>query len=76
MSKGEEIASEVSGLTDDLFRTIIDPSSSKALAHDDLARSIGVGGLPSREEAIAILEKEVLAPVRDLNGPDLWRWQM
>lgn len=59
----------------DLLETIMDPSSSRAIPPADLARSMGIGALPTREEAIATLEKEVLAPVRDLSGVDLWRWQ-
>jgi antiviral helicase SKI2 len=67
---------EASGqLDENLLRTISGPSASDAIPPADLARSMGIGGLPTKEEAIKALEAEVLAPVRDLSGPELWRWQ-
>lgn len=58
----------------ELLHTASDPSSS-TLSSDQLAKKLGIDGLPTREEALKILEDEVLAPVRDLSGPDLSRWQ-
>lgn len=58
-----------------LLQTISHPSSGDALSPTELARSMGLDGLPNREEAKATLEKEVLAPVQDLSGGELWRWQ-
>lgn len=47
---------------------------------DSLLEAIGTASgpaqqPPSKEQAIAELEKEVLAPVTDLSS-DLWRWQV
>lgn len=58
----------------ELLNTASDPSSS-TLSSDKLAKKLGIDGLPTREEALKILEDEILAPVRDLSGPDLPRWQ-
>jgi antiviral helicase SKI2 len=58
----------------ELLRTAADPSSS--FSTDELGEVLGISRLPSREEALASLEKEVLAPVKDLSGPELWRWQV
>lgn len=59
----------------DLLQTAADPSSS-SLRTDELASALGIARLPSKEEAFEVLEKELLAPVRDLSGPELWRWQV
>jgi antiviral helicase SKI2 len=59
----------------DLIHTLSDPSSSDALASDTLASAIGIAELPNGEEAITLVEKEILAPVHDLNE-GLWRWQV
>lgn len=58
----------------ELLNTASKPSSS-TVSSDQLAKKLGIDGLPTREEALKILEDEILAPVRDLNGPDLSRWQ-
>jgi antiviral helicase SKI2 len=49
--------------------------ASDALPMDDLAASLGVGEHSDAQNAIENLEKEVLAPVKDLND-ELWRWQV
>lgn len=59
----------------ELLRTATDPTSSSAMSSDRLAKKLGIDGLPSREEALQILEEELLAPAKDLSGPDLSRWQ-
>lgn len=58
----------------ELLNTASNPSSS-TVSSDQLAKKLGIDGLPTREEALKILEDEILAPVRDLSGPDLSRWQ-
>lgn len=58
----------------ELLQTASDPSSS-TVSSDQLAKKLGIDGLPTREEALKILQDEILAPVRDLSGPDLSRWQ-
>lgn len=68
------------GLTGSIFlelsRIAADPSSSSSLSSDQLASRLGIDGLPTKEDAIALLETEVLAPVRDLSDPELSAWQM
>jgi hypothetical protein len=59
----------------ELLRTATNPTSSSAMSSDRLAKKLGIDGLPSREEAFQILEEELLAPAKDLSGPDLSRWQ-
>lgn len=58
----------------DLLRTASDPTSS-TVTSDQFAKKLGIDGLPTREEALKVLEDEILAPVRDLSGPELSRWQ-
>jgi antiviral helicase SKI2 len=59
----------------ELLNTATEPSSSNAISSDRLAQKLGIDGLPDREEALKLLEQEILAPVRDLSGPGLSRWQ-
>lgn len=59
----------------ELLRTAGDPSSSK-LTLDGLASSLGMNGLPSKEDIFDQLEKDILAPVRDLSSEDIGRWQV
>lgn len=59
----------------ELLLTARDPSSS-SLSTKELASALGVGHLPSKEEIFELLEKELLAPVKDLSGTELWRWQV
>jgi hypothetical protein len=59
----------------ELLKTATDPTSSSAISSDRLAKKLGIDGLPNRDEALQLLEQEILAPVRDLNGPDISRWQ-
>lgn len=58
-----------------LLHTAADPSSSSH-STDQLAKVLGIAGLPSKDEAFELLEREILAPVKDLSGPELWRWQV
>lgn len=66
---------EEAGLDEKLLRTISDPSSTEAYSTTELARSMGIDGLPTKEVVIEGMEKEILAPIRDLSGAELWRWQ-
>jgi antiviral helicase SKI2 len=59
-----------------VLETIRDPSSSSAIPSTELASKLGLQLGSSRDEAILLLDKEILAPVRDLSGPELWRWQV
>jgi hypothetical protein len=59
----------------ELLNTAANPSDSIAISSDRLAKKLGIDGLPDREEALRLLEQEILAPVRDLNGPGLSQWQ-
>lgn len=60
----------------DVLLAASDPASSKGLSADDLAISLGINDLPSADEAIAKIEQTVLAPVKDLSGSELYKWQM
>ena len=59
----------------ELLRTAASPTTA-SLTPDELASSLGIADVPSRAEALRLLEKEVLAPVCDLGGDELWRWQV
>jgi antiviral helicase SKI2 len=59
----------------ELLNTARDPSDSNAISSDRLAKKLGIDGLPDRQEALKLLEEEILAPVRDLSGPGLSQWQ-
>ena len=59
----------------ELFNTATNPTSANAIPSDRLAKKLGIDGLPDREQALKLLEEEVLAPVRDLSGPGLSQWQ-
>lgn len=59
----------------ELLHAAADPGSSSKITSDGLAKKLGIDGLPTRDEALKLLEDEVLAPVRDLSGSDLSRWQ-
>lgn len=59
----------------DLLATAAQPATS-TLGSDELAKSLGIADVPTRQQALDSLEKDLLAPVRDLSGSDLWRWQM
>jgi len=59
----------------DLLTTAGDPTNS-ALSADELAKTLGIDDLPTKDEALAALEERVLAPVKDLSGPNLHQWQM
>jgi antiviral helicase SKI2 len=50
--------------------------SSSTLSADALAAELGINGLPTPEEAVKLVETNVLSPAKDLSGPDLWRWQV
>jgi hypothetical protein len=58
-----------------LLTTAGDPTSSD-LSADELAKALGIEDLPTKDEALATLEEKVLAPVKDLSGPNLHQWQM
>jgi antiviral helicase SKI2 len=49
------------------------PTTSK-LPSEELAHKLGLSGLPTPSEAVALVEAEVLSPPRDLSS-DLTRWQ-
>jgi hypothetical protein len=59
----------------ELLNTARDPRDSNAITSDRLAKKLGIDGLPDRQEALKLLEDEILAPVRDLSGPGLSQWQ-
>ena len=58
-----------------LVQTAADPSSSTSIPTDRLSKILGIDNVPSRQEALDALEKDLLAPVKDLSG-DLWQWQV
>nr|XP_019010148.1 antiviral helicase SKI2 [Kwoniella pini CBS 10737]OCF48929.1 antiviral helicase SKI2 [Kwoniella pini CBS 10737] len=60
----------------ELLNTAANPTSNTALSSDDLASALGIDKPLSKEDAINLLEKEILAPVHDLSGEELWRWQV
>jgi antiviral helicase SKI2 len=60
----------------DLILAASDPQGSTSLSADDLAISLGINDLPTPDEALALVEKEVLGPVKDLSGKELYKWQM
>ena len=60
----------------DLIHATANTSSPSSISPDQLAGRLGINGLPSGEEAIKLLETEILAPVRNLSGSDLSKWQM
>ncbi|WVF73142.1 hypothetical protein IAT40_007961 [Kwoniella sp. CBS 6097] len=60
----------------ELLNTAAHPTSAEALSSDDLAASLGIDAPLSRERALELLEQEVLAPVKSLQGPELSRWQV
>ncbi|WWD03455.1 hypothetical protein V865_001507 [Kwoniella europaea PYCC6329] len=60
----------------ELLHTAGHPSSSDALSSEELASALGIDGPLSKERALELLEKEVLAPVESLQGDELWRWQV
>jgi hypothetical protein len=59
-----------------LLQTAAHPSPTSSPTSDELAVSLGIAGLPSKQEALDALEKEMLEPVRAVAGNDLWRWQV
>jgi hypothetical protein len=59
-----------------LIHTIQNPGSATAIPADELALSLGIQAGSSKDEALKLLETEILAPVRDLSGSELWRWQV
>jgi len=59
----------------ELLNTARNPSDANAISSDRLAKKLGIDGLPDRQEALKLLEEEILAPVRDLSGPGLSQWQ-
>lgn len=59
----------------DLLLSSADPSSTE-LSTDELAKDLGIDESPSAAAALAHLEQEVLAPVRNLGGSQLHKWQM
>ena len=59
----------------DLLHTAADPSSS-SLSSDELASVLGIAHIPQKEELLINLERNFLAPVKDLGGHELWRWQV
>jgi antiviral helicase SKI2 len=59
----------------ELLQAAARPGSASTVTSDGLAKKLGIDGLPNREEALKLLEDEILAPMRDLSGPDLSRWQ-
>lgn len=60
----------------ELLNTAANPSSVDAIPSDELAVSLGIDGPLSREQALKILENEVLAPVHKLQGHELGQWQV
>ncbi|ODN81482.1 hypothetical protein L202_01906 [Cryptococcus amylolentus CBS 6039] len=60
----------------ELLKTAANPSAPDAIPTDDLAASLGIDGPLSKAQALGILEKEVLAPVKGIEGSDLGRWQV
>ncbi|WVQ84888.1 hypothetical protein IAT38_007051 [Cryptococcus sp. DSM 104549] len=60
----------------ELLNTAANPSSADAISSDDLAASLGIDGPLNRDDALKLLEKEILAPVRSIKGSDLGRWQV
>ncbi|WWC91541.1 uncharacterized protein L201_006487 [Kwoniella dendrophila CBS 6074] len=72
----EEDQSLVDAAFLELLQTAANPKSNGALSSDDLAASLGLDGPISKSRALEILEKEVLAPVENLSGDELWRWQV
>ncbi|WWC64395.1 uncharacterized protein I303_107005 [Kwoniella dejecticola CBS 10117] len=60
----------------ELLDTAVNPTSSSSLSSDELASALGIDKPLNKEDALNLLEKEVLAPVHDLSGPELWRWQV
>ncbi|OCF39629.1 antiviral helicase SKI2 [Kwoniella heveanensis CBS 569] len=60
----------------ELLNTAAHPKSADALSSEELAASLGIEGPLSRDRALDLLEKELLAPVKSLQGPELSRWQV
>lgn len=59
-----------------ILLTAADPMGEGAVPFEELSKSLGIEDVPTKEEALTYLEAEVLRPVRDLSGDELWRWQM
>ena len=59
-----------------LIQATTGAGSSSSISSDHLATRLGIDGLPTKAQAIKLLEEEVLAPVGDLSGSDLSKWQM
>ncbi|WRT70395.1 uncharacterized protein IL334_007393 [Kwoniella shivajii] len=60
----------------ELLNTAANPSSNDALSSDELASALGINGPLDRKGALDLLERELLAPVSNLGGDELWRWQV
>lgn len=58
----------------ELLQAAAHPTESD-LPSETLAESLGISALPTGQEAIDLVKKDVLSPPKDLAGPDLWRWQ-
>jgi len=59
----------------DLLLSAADPTSTE-LNTDDLAKDLGIDESPTAAVALKNLEDIVLAPVKDLSGSQLHKWQM
>lgn len=60
----------------ELLNTAANPTSVDAIPSDELATSLGIDGPLSREQALELLENEVLSPVHKFQGHELGQWQV
>lgn len=60
----------------ELLNTAANPSSVDAISSDQLAASLGIDGPLNREQALELLENEVLAPAHKFQGHELGYWQV
>jgi hypothetical protein len=59
----------------DLLLSAANPASTE-LSTDELAKDLGIDECPSPAAALKHLEEVVLAPVENLGGSQLHKWQM
>lgn len=69
----DEVGSSIGYLK--LLRTIGRPRDESSIPSDTLATELGIDKVLTGDAAIRQLEKELLAPVKDLSD-DLARWQV
>ncbi|KIR81186.1 antiviral helicase SKI2 [Cryptococcus gattii EJB2] len=60
----------------ELLNTAVNPSFVDAIPSDQLAASLGIDGPLNREQALELLENEILAPAHKFQGHELGYWQV